>query len=423
MTAPQPPRGTRDLLPPHSERLAALERAAAAIFESAGYRRIVTPEFEATEIFTRGLGEATDTVAKEMYTFTDRSGNSLTLRPEGTAPVMRAIVTHRLYDALLPVKLYYAAPMFRYERPQKGRFRQHFQLGIEAVGSEDPALDAEVIEIGWRVLRAAGAGRVTLLLNSMGHFSDDCRGRYLPALVRFLAEHREELDADCKRRMETNPLRVFDCKVPADQAILAGAPALSEFLCDDCRAHLEAVKTHLDDARVAHVAAPRLVRGFDYYTRTTFEYQSEALEAAQNALGGGGRYDGLVEQLGGPRLPGIGFGLGADRILLAQEAAGAAPEGVRLDCFVIPLTAAERALAQRLVRVLRGGGLNADMPYVDRALKGNLKAADRSGARFAALIGEKEREAGLVTLRDMTTGDQTEVDLDEVATSLKERRG
>jgi histidyl-tRNA synthetase len=421
VTAPQPPRGTRDLLPPASERFAALEHDASEIFRLAGYRRIITPEFEATEIFTRGLGEATDVVTKEMYTFEDRSGNSLTLRPEGTAPVVRAVVTHRLHDGPLPVKLYYSAPMFRYERPQKGRFRQHFQLGIEAIGAEDPALDAEVVEVGLRVLRGAGVGEIALLINSMGHPSDDCRGRYLPALKGFLEKHRDELDGDCKRRMETNPLRVFDCKVPEDQKILADAPTLEQFLCDACRDHLDAVKGYLKDAGISFVPAPRLVRGFDYYTRTTFEYQSSALDAAQNALGGGGRYDGLAEELGGPRLPAIGFGLGIDRILLAQEAGGAAADPVRLDCYVVPLTVDERDLAVGLVRTLRGTGISADLPYVERNLKGNLKAADRLGARFAALIGAAEREAGTATLRDLTSGEQEAIPLDAVAVRLGER--
>jgi histidyl-tRNA synthetase len=418
---PQPPRGTRDLLPPQSELLAGLESSASEIMERAGYRRIITPEFEATEIFARGIGEATDIVTKEMYTFEDRSGNSLTLRPEGTAPVMRAIVTHRLYEGPLPVKVYYSAPMFRYERPQKGRFRQHFQLGIEAVGSEDPALDAEVIETGLRVLREAHAGEVTLLINSMGHPSDDCRGRYLPALKQFLEKHRDKLDADCRRRMETNPLRVFDCKVPEDQKILAEAPSIDQFLCDACREHLDAVKGYLKDAGISFTPAPRLVRGFDYYTRTTFEYQSSALDAAQNALGGGGRYDGLVEQLGGPRLPGIGFGLGADRILLAQGAGGQAPEPVRLDCYVIPVSPEERDIAVRLVRTLRDAGISADMPYMERKLPANMKASNKIGARFAALIGATERESGTATLRDLHTGDQEAIPLDAVAVTLGER--
>jgi histidyl-tRNA synthetase len=417
MTSPHPPRGTRDLLPPSSERLAALERMAARLFERFGYRLIITPVFEATEIFARGVGESTDIVSKEMYTFADRSGNSLTLRPEGTAPVMRAIVTHRLGDGPLPIKLYYTAPMFRYERPQKGRWRQHYQLGIEAVGSEDPLLDAEVVEIGWRLLHAAGVGSVRLLLNSMGHAG--CRYAYTPALREFLERHREELDADCRRRMETNPLRVFDCKVERDQKILADAPMLDQFLCERCKTHVSEVKGSLQDAGIPFEWAPRLVRGFDYYTRTTFEYQSDALEAAQNALGGGGRYDGLVEELGGPRLPGIGFGLGMDRILIAQEAVGTAAEGVRLDCFVVPLSAEERPLAVALVRRLREEGLAADQPYVERGLKGSLKAADRLGVRFVALIGASEREAGTCTMRAMSTGDQVQVSLSDAPEWLK----
>ena len=415
------PRGTQDFLPPASERFWALEKLGADIFEHAGYGRVISPMFEDTELFERGVGEATDIVNKEMYTFKDRSDHSLTLRPEGTASVMRAIVTHHLWDNGLPIKLYYDAAMFRYERPQKGRFRQHHQLGIEAVGSEDPALDAEVIEIGNNLLREAHIGPVALLLNSMGHRGPNCRDRYLPALRAFLEQHREELDADCKRRMVSNPLRVFDCKVPEDQAILANAPMLSDYICDDCRAHLASVQGFLDDAEIKYEMAPRLVRGFDYYTRTTFEYQSGALEAAQNAVGGGGRYDGLVEEIGGPALPGIGFGLGIERILLAQEAAGAAPGPRSLDCFVIPLDQAARAEAVRLVRRLREDGLGADVAYVERGLKTQLKHADRIGARFAALIGEKELASGIATIRDMTSGEQAEIPLDQAAAWVGER--
>jgi histidyl-tRNA synthetase len=413
------PRGTQDFLPPASERFSAIERLGAEIFERAGYGRAITPMFEDTALFVRGVGEATDIVNKEMYTFDDRSDNSLTLRPEGTAPVMRAIVTHHLWDNGLPIKLYYDAAMFRYERPQKGRHRQHHQLGIEAVGSEDPALDAEVIAVGWQLLQRAGTGEVTLLLNSMGH--PGCRADYVPQLRAFLELHREELDADCKRRMVQNPLRVFDCKVPADQAILEHAPLLSDFLCEDCRAHLAAVQGFLDDAGIKFEAAPRLVRGFDYYTRTTFEYRSSALEAAQNAVGGGGRYDGLVEEIGGPPLPGIGFGLGIERIMLAQEAAGNAPEPATIACFVIPLDADARAEAVRLTGSIRSAGVSADMAYVERGLKTQLKHADRIGAHFTALIGAKELAARAATLRDMTSGEQVEVPLVDVPAWLGAR--
>ncbi|HJT38344.1 MAG TPA: histidine--tRNA ligase [Actinomycetota bacterium] len=415
------PRGTQDFLPPASERFWALEQLGADIIQRAGYGRIITPAFEETDLFERGVGESTDIVNKEMYTFSDRSDNSLTLRPEGTASVMRAIVTHHLWDNGLPIKLYYDAAMFRYERPQKGRFRQHHQLGIEAVGSEDPALDAEVIELGHTLLREARAGDVTLLLNSMGHRGSNCRDRYLPALRAFLEQHRDELDADCKRRMVQNPLRVFDCKVPEDQAILANAPMLSDFICEDCRAHLASVEGFLDDAEIKYDVAPRLVRGFDYYTRTTFEFRSDALDAAQNAVGGGGRYDGLVEEIGGPPLPGIGFGLGIERILLAQEAAGGAAAAATLDCYVIPLEQAARSEAVRLTRRMREAGLAADVAYVERGLKTQLKHADRTGARFAALIGEKELAAGRVTMRNMTSGEQALVGLDEATAWLAER--
>lgn len=406
------PRGTQDFLPPESERFGSLERLGAEVFERAGYRRVITPMFEDTALFQRGIGESTDIVNKEMYTFPDRSGNSLTLRPEGTAPVVRAIVSHHLWDGGLPIKLWYSSPMFRYERPQKGRYRQHHQLGIEAVGSEDPALDAEVVAVGWELLRRAEAGEVTVLLNSMGH--PECRAEYMPALRAFLEERRERLDADCKRRMETNPLRVFDCKNPDDRALLADAPMLGDFLCEACREHFASVRGYLGQLGVPFALEPRLVRGFDYYTRTTFEYQSSALEAAQNALGGGGRYDGLVEQLGGPSLPGIGFGIGIERVLLAQEAAGTASAPARLDCFVVPLGAEEREAAVGLVAALRARGLAADMAYAERGLKGHLKHADRIGARYAVLIGAREREAGAATVRDMTSGEQEQVPLDAV---------
>jgi histidyl-tRNA synthetase len=413
------PRGTQDFLPPESERFAALEGLGQEIFERAGYGRVITPMFEDTALFVRGVGEATDIVHKEMYTFNDRSKNSLTLRPEGTAPVVRAIVTHHLWDEGLPIKLYYDAAMFRYERPQKGRFRQHHQLGIEAIGSEDPALDAEVIAVGWELLERAGVGGVNLLLNSMGHPA--CRAEYLPKLRAWLQDRRAQLDEDCKRRMDTNPLRVFDCKNPEDQELLAQAPMLSEYICDDCRAHLASVARYLEDAEIKYEASPRLVRGFDYYTRTTFEYQSGALEAAQNALGGGGRYDGLVEEIGGPALPGIGFGLGIERILLAQEAAGTAAPARGITCFVVPLGPEEHQTAFQLTHAIRARGFSADMPYVERSLKTHLKHADRIGASFAALIGEKERERGVVTLRDMTSGEQQEVGLDDVPAWLEAR--
>jgi histidyl-tRNA synthetase len=415
----KPPRGTQDILPPESERFDAHERRGAEIFSRAGYQRIITPMFEETEVFVRGVGEASDIVSKEMYTFADRSGNSLTLRPEGTAPVIRAIISAKLWNQGLPIKLWYSAAMFRYDRPQRGRYRQHHQLGIEAVGSDDPAVDAEVIATGGELLRRARVGDLTLLLNSIGH--PGCRAVYLPALQEFLRARRDVLDEDCRRRMETNPLRVFDCKNPQDQATLAEAPMIDQFLCADCRAHFESVQTYLKDLGISYTHAPRLVRGLDYYTRTTFEFQTALLESQQNTLCGGGRYDGLSELLGGPRLPGIGFGSGIERTLLAQELAGVAEQPPALVCFVVPVGAEEKSPAFRLVAALREAGISADMTYTDQSLKAHLKHANRLGARFAALIGPAESEAGTVTLRDMTTGEQDAVPFDAVTVRLAER--
>jgi histidyl-tRNA synthetase len=403
----QPPRGTQDILPPLSERFQAHERLGGEIFERAGYRRIITPMFEDTAVFARGVGEGSDIVSKEMYTFRDRSDNELTLRPEGTAPVIRAIISNGLHNEGLPVKLWYSAAMFRYDRPQKGRYRQHHQLGIEAVGSEDPALDAEVIWIGDRMLRLADIEDFTLSLNSIGH--PGCREAYLPELVAFLEAHASELDEDCNRRMKSNALRAFDCKVPADQKILQDAPVITDALCDDCRAHFEAVQGTLKDAGIAYTIAPRLVRGLDYYTRTTFEFQTGLLEAAQSTVCGGGRYDGLSELLGGPRLPGIGFGSGIERILLAQESAGSVPDDRTLDCFIVPLGAEERALAFEFARQLRQVGVLTDIAYVDKSLKAHMRAANKRGARFVAIIGPAEASEGVANVRDMETGEEAKV--------------
>ncbi|MFA5890932.1 MAG: histidine--tRNA ligase [Actinomycetota bacterium] len=415
----QPPRGTQDILPPLSEQFEAHERRGAQIFGRAGYSRVITPMFEDTALFVRGVGESSDIVNKEMYTFEDRSGNSLTLRPEGTAAVMRAVISNHLWDAGLPIKLWYSAAMFRYDRPQKGRYRQHHQLGIEAIGSDDPAIDAEVIALGKELLDAAGVTGTRLLLNSIGH--PGCRGDYLPKLRAFLEQHRDELDADCGRRMTTNPLRVFDCKVERDQQILADAPTIDEDLCDECRAHFEAVQGHLRDAGIEFTIDARMVRGLDYYTRTAFEFQADVLEAAQSTVLGGGRYDLLSEMIGGPPMPGIGFGSGIERVLLAAEAAGALPEPPRLDCYVIALGESERTAGLVLVSAARRAGLGADFAYMARGLKAQLKHADRIGARYAVLIGAKELADGNATLRDMVSGEQTAVPLLDVPAWLKEQ--
>jgi len=419
----QAPRGTQDILPPLSERFGAHESLGADIFERAGYRRIITPMFEDTGLFVRGVGGSSDIVHKEMYTFTDRSENSLTLRPEGTSSVMRAVITNHMWDAGLPIKLWYSAAMFRYDRPQKGRYRQHHQLGIEAIGSEDPAIDAEVIGVGQEMLERAGVTEFELILNSIGH--PGCRGDYMPKLRAFLQEHREELDADCKRRMETNPLRVFDCKNERDQEILAGAPTLQDDLCEECRAHFAAVQEYLGDMGIAFRIDPRLVRGLDYYTRTAFEFQTSLLDAAQSTICGGGRYDVLSEMIGGPPLAGVGFGSGIERVLLAQEAAGKAAGPIAVDCFVIAVGSEQKRAAMMLARSFRRASLSADLPFSDKGLKAQLKHANRLGARYTCIIGADEAAEGVVTIRDMETGDQERVGLEKapqwVASALQDK--
>ncbi|HEX9774963.1 MAG TPA: histidine--tRNA ligase [Actinomycetota bacterium] len=415
----RPPRGTQDLVPPVSERYTRHVARSAELFDKAGYRRIIGPTFEDTALFERGVGAGSDIVRKEMYTFTDRSGNSLTLRPEGTAAALRTVISEHLWDEGLPVKVWYEAAMFRYDRPQKGRFREHHQLGVEAIGSGDPALDAEVIEMGAQMLARAGVGETTLLLNSIGH--PGCRAEYMPALTAFLDEQRDRLDEECHQRIVLNPLRVFDCKNPDDQKVLAAAPSIDEWLCADCRSHFEAVQGWLKDAGIDYERAPRMVRGLDYYTRTAFEFQTPLLQAAQSTVCAGGRYDLLCEQLGGPDLPGIGFGSGIERILIAAEAAGVADEPYALGCFVVPLGEDERAAAVALARALRAAGVSADLAYVERGLKAQMKQANKTGARYVALIGAKEREAGVATVRDMESGEQTAVAFGDVPAWLEER--
>jgi histidyl-tRNA synthetase len=404
------PRGTRDLLPPESWDWNALTRLAFDQFALAGYAPVETPTFEHTEVFERGVGEASEVVNKQMYTFTDLGRRSLTLRPEGTAPVLRAVLEHRLDKGPLPIKLSYASAMYRQERPQKGRYRQFLQLGIEAIGSDNPSLDAEVVEIGMRYLRAAGVN-AKLLLNSIGHMDESCRGAYLKLLVEFLEDRRGDLDREDVGRIETNPLRTFDSKQESTVKVMESAPLITDHLCDECQRHFTKVRSLLDSLGVAYDLEPRLVRGLDYYTRTAFEYVAGEL-GAQNAVGGGGRYDGLAEALGGDRLPGIGFALGLDRIALARtpDAGASAKPAVYIVAQGENAGDASLELATRL----RAAGIGAELDHGGRSMKGQMKDADRSGARFAAIIGDEELGAGKVTLRDLESGEQERVPLDSV---------
>jgi histidyl-tRNA synthetase len=402
------PKGTYDLLPPRSEAFAHVTDTYADAARRAGYGFVATPMFEDTALFRRGVGESTDVVTKEMYTFEDRGGRSLTLRPEGTAGVMRAIVEHRLLQGQLPVKLWYTGPNFRYEQPQAGRYRQHVQVGIEAVGVDDPALDAEVVAIADEGVRRLGLTDYDLRLTSLG--CDRCRPAYRELLVRFL--DGLDLDEATRARARLNPLRVLDDKRPEVRAQLEGAPLPPEHLCEECAEHFATVRSVLDSLGVAHVYDPFLVRGLDYYTRTTFELTHRRL-GAQSSFGGGGRYNGLVESIGGPSAPGVGYGLGVDRTLLACEAEGIdlSPKG-RVDVFGVPLGSAAKTRLATLLGALRSAGVRADLAYGDRGMKGAMKAADRSGARFALVLGERDLAAGEVQVKELSTGEQVAVSLD-----------
>ncbi|MEO3860810.1 histidine--tRNA ligase [Acrocarpospora sp. B8E8] len=411
----QAPKGTFDWMPPRSERVLAVRDALAAPTRRAGYGYIETPAFEDTGLFSRGVGESTDIVTKEMYTFEDKGGRSITLRPEGTASVMRAVLEHGLPGGPLPVKLWYSGSYYRYERAQKGRYRHFSQVGAEAIGIEDPAVDAELITLAVDGYAALGLSGVRLLLNSLG--CAECRPAYRAALQDFL--RGLDLDEQTRQRIEINPLRVLDDKRPQVQAQLTGAPLVTDHLCGACKAYHEEVRTLLTAAGVKYTDDPRLVRGLDYYTRTTFEFLHDGL-GAQSAVGGGGRYDGLSEMIGGPPLPSVGWALGVDRTVLAMEAEGLFDaEPATVDVFAVPLGEEAKRVAFGLVVELRRAGLSVDMAFGGRGVKGAMKAADRSGARFALILGDRDLAAGAVQMKDLTTAEQTAVPLAEVADTLK----
>jgi histidyl-tRNA synthetase len=411
------PRGTYDLLPPDSAVFLAVREAMAAPLRRAGYGYIETPTFEQTALFERGVGESTDVVSKEMYSFTTRGGDNLSLKPEGTAGVVRAVLQHRLYTGQLPVKLWYSGSYYRYERPQAGRYRHFSQVGAEAIGVDDPALDAELIALAVQAHRDLGLREVKLLLNSLGDAT--CRPVYRERLVEFL--RGLDLDAETERRIDINPLRVLDDKRPEVAAQVAGAPVVADSLCGPCQEHYDAVRGFLTDLEVSWTEAPRLVRGLDYYTRTTFEFVHDGL-GAQSAVGGGGRYDGLSEQLGGPALPGVGWALGVDRTVLALRAEGVdIASASSCDVFAVALGAAAKQRVVRIVAALRERSISADLAYGDRGLKGAMKGADRSGAQFAIVIGGRDIEAGVAQLKDMTSGEQVAVALDDLIDTIEKR--
>ncbi len=390
-----------------------MEEAARAVFRTYNYSEIRTPILEETQLFARGVGEETDIVTKEMYTFEDRDGASLTLRPENTASVIRAYIEHRLDQRPGVQKLYYMGPMFRRERPQKGRYRQFYQIGAEAIGSEHPMVDAETIAMVIEVLERAGLSGFQLLVNSVGDAR--CRPQYIARLREELKTAAPNLCGDCQRRAETNPLRVLDCKVEADQPIIDKLPTILDHLCEPCREHFDAVKRYLRDLGIAYEARPRLVRGLDYYMRTTFEVVHGSL-GAQNAVLGGGRYDGLAEALGSKaHSPGIGFSIGEDRLVMSVEEAQLVEA---LDLLIAPLDTPALRHAAVMARSLRKGGARVELA-TEGKLKRIMELAHKLGARFTLIVGEKEMAAGRYALKEMASGDQRDLTLDEIAAAIR----
>ncbi|MFE3443265.1 histidine--tRNA ligase [Nocardia sp. NPDC059180] len=404
------PKGVPDYVPPGSAEFVAVRDGLIRAARLAGYGHIELPIFEDTELFARGVGESTDVVSKEMFTFSDRSNRSVTLRPEGTAGVMRAVIEHGLDRGQLPVKLSYSGPFFRYERPQAGRYRQLQQVGIEAIGVDDPALDAEVIAVADAGFRGLGLDGFRLEITSLG--DETCRPQYRELLQEFLLAL--PLDEDTRRRAQINPLRVLDDKRPEVRELTADAPLMIDHLSESAKTHFEQVIGHLDALGVPYVVNPRMVRGLDYYTKTTFEFVHDGL-GAQSGIGGGGRYDGLMAELGGQALSGIGFGIGVDRTVLALAAEGkTAGDPARCEVFGVPLGEAATQRMVVLAAQLRAAGVRVDLAYGGRGLKGAMKAADRSGARFTLVLGDRDLAEHTIGLKNMGTGDQRQIPLGEV---------
>jgi len=410
-------KGTRDLLPEETAVWAAVEAVARKVFGSYGYGEIRTPIMEETELFVRGVGESTDIVGKEMYTFPDRKGRSLTLRPESTAPVARAFVQHGMADRGLPVKVYYAGPQFRYERPQRGRYRQFSQIGAELIGDPGPSSDAELLLMLVRFLEALEFDGLTVLLNTVG--DEASRAAYRTALLEFLEPHRESLGEDSRRRLETNPLRILDTKNPAERELLTDAPGLEDHLTDESREHFDAVRAALDACGVRYRVEPRLVRGLDYYSRTVFEIVAAGL-GAQDAIVGGGRYDGLIADLGGADVPAIGFAIGQDRLLEALPESFRSAQSVPRPVHLVGAGGVSSTAILELAEWFRGEGLDLVTEFGGRSVKAAMRRADKSGARWVLLVGDEEMSSREVSLRDLGAGEQERLGYEAAAARIKE---
>lgn len=404
------PKGTKDVVPSEVYKWQYVEGVLRTIAAEYGFREIRFPNFEHTELFNRGIGDTTDVVQKEMYTFTDKGGRSVTLRPEGTASTVRAYLENSLYAKGLPFKGYYIVPNYRYENVQKGRLREHHQFGVEVFGAPTPATDAEVISLADTALKRLGIHEVKVHINSIG--CPNCRPKYYDALKGYLGDKKDCLCGNCKERMERNPMRILDCKVPTCGEIAKDAPIALDYLCDDCREHFAKVRNYLDDMGIEYEIDTGIVRGLDYYTKTVFEFVSSNI-GAQGTICGGGRYDGLISQLGGDQTPGMGFGCGLERLIMVMEAVGAPfPEPPVSDIYLAPLGEEADRPVQKLVYDLRQMGVAAERDLVGRGLKAQMKYANKIGARFSAVIGTGELEGNTVRLKNMETGEQIEAALD-----------
>ncbi len=404
-------KGTLDLLPKESCKTQYIEAAVREIAENYGFLEMRTPVFEHTELFQRSVGETTDVVQKEMYTFEDKGGRSITLRPEGTAGAARAFLEHGLFNDALPQKIYYLTSCYRYEKPQAGRLREFHQFGVESFGAGTPAADAEIISLAHAVFRYLGVQNLTLEINSIG--CPECRKKFQEALKAYFESYREQLCDTCKSRLERNPMRILDCKSPVCSEIAAGAPKILDYLCDDCRAHFDAVQKYLQAMDIAFTVNPTIVRGLDYYTRTVFEFVSSEI-GAQGTVCGGGRYDGLLEELGGKPMPACGFGMGIERLLLLMEAQGVPfPEPKKCDVYLVSMGEEAGLKAAALAEQLREEGLSAQFDTVGRGLKAQMKYADKIGAAYTVVLGDAELESRRVNLKNMRDGTQTGLGLDD----------
>lgn len=411
-------KGTQDILPDVVYKNQFIEQTLLDIAGKFGFREIRTPVFEHTELFQRGVGETTDVVQKEMYTFDDKGGRSITLRPEGTAGAARAFLEHGLFNEALPQKLCYILNCYRYEKPQAGRWREFQQFGVEMLGAAHPAADAEVISLANEIFAFLGVEGINLELNSIG--CPECRKNYHAALKEYFETRKDELCPTCLGRLEKNPMRILDCKSPVCKEIAEGAPAIIDYICEDCSNHFESVKKYLDKMNIEYTVNPRIVRGLDYYTRTVFEFVSTDI-GAQGTVCGGGRYDGLIEELGGPHVPSLGFGLGTGRLLMLLEAQGIElPKPSGCDIYIAPMGENASYEAAAIVADLRAGGISAQTDVVGRSLKAQMKFADKIGAKYTMVLGDDEIASGKAKIKNMDSGENAEMELSEIAENFME---